>query len=242
MFSIFRPSQFYLVLDVANLTQQEISLNYANDKSILIEPKESCRVPIPVERCPLDQILAEYHQKLLLTSKSFLKTQFMILPFSFLPPDDTCYCSSGPFNVSEIDLPEKLCAEHIASLVNLKYLLASSETSGVATLRGISLSSTMLDLVTVSPIHWDVRINQKSIAPQSEITVSCGANVTIEINISNNQNQTLQNLILSAQFYQDYQVRNKFILNLQPITFQYKNQNGSQNYRLETRLCSSGPN
>lgn len=55
------PSQFYLVLDVANLTQQEVSLNYSNDKSILIEPKESCRVPIPVERCPLDRILSDYH-------------------------------------------------------------------------------------------------------------------------------------------------------------------------------------
>jgi hypothetical protein len=52
-----------LVLDVANLTQQEVSLSYPNDKTILIEPKESCRVPIPVARCPLDQILADYHQQ-----------------------------------------------------------------------------------------------------------------------------------------------------------------------------------
>lgn len=59
----FRPSQFYLVLDVANLTQQEASLSYPNDKIILIEPKESCRVPVPVERCPLDQILLDYQQQ-----------------------------------------------------------------------------------------------------------------------------------------------------------------------------------
>lgn len=60
----------------------------------------------------------------------------------------------GACNVSEIDLPEKLCSEHIAGLVNLGYILASTETSGVASLRGISLSTTMLDLVTVSPIQW----------------------------------------------------------------------------------------
>lgn len=64
--------------------------------------------------------------------------------------------------MSEIDLPEKLCSEHIASLVNLKYLLASTETSGVASLRGISLSSTMLDLVTVSPIQWGRNGQSKS--------------------------------------------------------------------------------
>ncbi|CRK86346.1 CLUMA_CG000135, isoform A [Clunio marinus] len=198
------PSQFYLVLDVANLTQHEISLSYPNDKVILIEPKESCRVPVPVERCPLDQILADYKQQQLTS-------------------DEGSGNYSGTFNISEIDLPEKLCSEHIAELVNLKYHLSSLDINGNATLRGISLSSTMLDLVTVSPIQWEIKINKNSILPQSEITVSCGSPITIEINISNNQATTLNNLILSVQFYQDYQ-------------------NGTQNYRLETRTCLSGPN
>jgi hypothetical protein len=43
-------SQFYLVLDIANLTSHEVSLNYPDNKTMLIEPKESCRVPVPVER------------------------------------------------------------------------------------------------------------------------------------------------------------------------------------------------
>lgn len=43
-------SQFYLVLDIANLTSQEVSLNYPDNKTMLIESKESCRVPVPVER------------------------------------------------------------------------------------------------------------------------------------------------------------------------------------------------
>lgn len=43
-------SQFYLVLDIANLTSQEASLSYPDNKTMLIEPKESCRVPVPVER------------------------------------------------------------------------------------------------------------------------------------------------------------------------------------------------
>lgn len=55
VFQQIRPSQFYLVLDVVNLTAQEMSLNYTSNKNILIEAKESCRVPIPVERCPLER-------------------------------------------------------------------------------------------------------------------------------------------------------------------------------------------
>lgn len=42
-----------------NLTAQEMSLNYTSNKNILIEAKESCRVPVPVERCPLDRIMNE---------------------------------------------------------------------------------------------------------------------------------------------------------------------------------------
>lgn len=55
--------------------------------------------------------------------------------------------------LSEIELPERLCAEHISSSVNLKWSL-TTETTGVATLKGISLSNAMLDLVTVAPLQW----------------------------------------------------------------------------------------
>lgn len=68
-----------------------------------------------------------------------------------------------------------------------------------------------------------MKINDKSIAPQSEVTVACGSRITIGIIISNNQATPLHNLVLSVQFYQDYQ-------------------NGMQNYRLETRTCTTGPN
>lgn len=33
-----------------------MSLNYTDNKNILIEANESCRVPIPVDRCSLEQI------------------------------------------------------------------------------------------------------------------------------------------------------------------------------------------
>lgn len=54
-----RGSQFYLVLDVSNLTTQEMTLNYSLNKTILIEAKESCRIPVPVDRCDLNRLLSE---------------------------------------------------------------------------------------------------------------------------------------------------------------------------------------
>lgn len=69
----------------------------------------------------------------------------------------------------------------------------------------------------------DVRINDKAVSPSDEFSVSIGTKIMMEINVSNNQVAPLQNLILTAQFYQDFQ-------------------NGVTNYRLETRVTMSGPN
>lgn len=47
-----RPSSCYLVLDVLNATDSELELQYADGKSLLMESCETCRVPVPVDRCP----------------------------------------------------------------------------------------------------------------------------------------------------------------------------------------------
>ncbi|XP_063698360.1 protein brunelleschi [Culicoides brevitarsis] len=193
-------SQFYLVLDVTNLTVQEMTLNYTDNKTILIEAKESCRVPVPVERCDLEKILAEHKEQ-----NEERITQMM---------------QNG---LSEVDLPEKLCATHISNAVNLKWTLSGADVTGVATLKGISLSHHMLDLITLAPLQWDVSINNQSVAPQNEVTCVVGQSVPLAIQICNVSSSTLEQLTLSIQFFQDYQ-------------------NNMQNYRLETRVIMSGPN
>lgn len=47
-----------MVLDITNLTAQEMTLNYTNNKNISMEAKDSCRVPIPVDRCSVEQVWA----------------------------------------------------------------------------------------------------------------------------------------------------------------------------------------
>lgn len=47
------------MLDVINLTSQEMLFNYTNGKNIVVEAKESCRVPVPVERCPIEKLQPE---------------------------------------------------------------------------------------------------------------------------------------------------------------------------------------
>lgn len=50
-----RSTRCYLVVDVLNATSEEMELNYSANKSILIESKETCRVPIEIERCSMHQ-------------------------------------------------------------------------------------------------------------------------------------------------------------------------------------------
>lgn len=148
-----RPSQFYLVLDVVNLTAQEMSLNYTTNKNILIESKESCRVPVPVERCPLDRLLTENTQTSDAQCKKHFTSHLVVsicnhLICSFYSADSLL--SGG----TDVDMTERACSEHISDQVNLKWTLTGTDTSGVTSLRGISLSATMLGLITVAPLQW----------------------------------------------------------------------------------------
>ena len=49
-----RADKCFLVLDVLNASNEEMELKYASNKSILIEAKETCRIPVQIERCSLN--------------------------------------------------------------------------------------------------------------------------------------------------------------------------------------------
>nr|XP_036225165.1 protein brunelleschi [Bactrocera oleae]XP_036225166.1 protein brunelleschi [Bactrocera oleae] len=196
------PSQFYLVLDVSNLTAQEMSLNYTNNKSILIEAKESCRVPIPVDRCSLEQVVAAREAEYAENMEKDLCYRTQLLSFS--------------------DSISKLCSEHIAERVKISWLLTGTDIQGIASLHGIVLTSTMIDLTTVSPLQWTVSFQNTPVQPQSEIVCAAGQSAILNVSVSNQSAQPLRNLVLTIKFYQDYL-------------------NGMENYNLDTRVAISGP-
>ncbi|KAH1007037.1 hypothetical protein HUJ04_004319 [Dendroctonus ponderosae] len=181
-------SQFYLVLDVANLTTQEMELEYTKSKHMLIEGQESCRVPIPVNRCPLSK-LSDYYEE----------------------PDQSK-------NIAAIS---KICSEHISELVKLKWLLNPTDSEGVACLKGITLNSRMLNIVRMSPLQWDIKINGDTFSSQEDLSCEAGDCMELQMSIANSLETSLKELTLSVQFYQDYN-------------------NGTLNYRMDTRLAISG--
>lgn len=56
----------------------------------------------------------------------------------------------GSFN----DSVSRLCSKHIAERVNINWSLTGTDIQGIASLKGIVLTPTMIDLCTVSPLQW----------------------------------------------------------------------------------------
>ncbi|VEN36763.1 unnamed protein product, partial [Callosobruchus maculatus] len=187
-------SQFYLVLDIVNLTNQEMELQYTSGKTMLVDGQESCRVPVPVDRCPLSKLSAFYQDSAERNSEERMK--------------------------NNVDV-ERICSEHITDLVDLRWHLLASDIRGVASLKGISLSSRMLDIVRMSPLNWEVVINGGVIRTQEEVTWEAGNPLPLKMSIANGLEKALCHLTLSIQFYQDYD-------------------NGILNYRMDTRLAVAG--
>ncbi|XP_060523752.1 protein brunelleschi [Cylas formicarius] len=179
--------QFYLVLDVANLTSQEMELHYTPTKHMLIESQESCRIPVPVDRCPFSKLLDFYDN-----------------------PEQ---------GKNDVDI-SRICSEHVAKHVDLRWNLLATDSKGSASLNGITLNTRMLDIVRTSPLAWEVRINGDMVNGQ-EVPCECGQRVTVQMSINNRLETSIKQLMLSIQFYQDYE-------------------NGTLNYRVDTRLAVAG--
>lgn len=77
---------------------------------------------------------------------------------------------------------------------------------------------TQLDMIFAG-----VTINGKEMPATSEISCASGQSIPFNIEISNQSPAELSDLLLSIQFYQDYQ-------------------NGTTKFQLETRVALSGPN
>lgn len=99
-----------------------MELHYTESKRMLIEGHESCRVPVPVNRCPLSKLTKIYMDQM-----------------------------QGVYDRLDLD---KICSDHIANLVDLRWHLLATDTKGKATLKGITLSPNMLDIVRMSPLNW----------------------------------------------------------------------------------------
>lgn len=72
-------------------------------------------------------------------------------------------------------------------------------------------------------LYWftEVVVNGVIIKPQDEVICEAGDCVSMKVSVVNNLKRVINQLILTVQFYQDYE-------------------NGNSNYRMDTRLATTG--
>lgn len=63
------------------------------------------------------------------------------------------YMDQQQSTVNNLEL-NKICSEHIANSVDLRWHLLGTDTKGKVSLKGITLTPNMLDLVRMSPLNW----------------------------------------------------------------------------------------
>ncbi len=136
-----------------NQTNYEVELDYTPSKLIQIEAGETCRIPIPVDRCPIsmfEQVCS--NSKFEETTLKWPKIIWVI--FQLFQNDD----------VLKIDTEmNKICSEHIASQVDLRWRIGQINREGHASVDGLTLTFNMLDIVRTSPINWGENISHNRI-------------------------------------------------------------------------------
>ncbi|XP_076361025.1 LOW QUALITY PROTEIN: trafficking protein particle complex subunit brun [Tachypleus tridentatus] len=167
-------SHCYLVFDVLNATCHEMELQYTSSKQMLIEANDTCRIPIPVERCPI-------------SAASFQVDEEKV---------------GGDGRAAEL---ETVCKQHLANLVDLQWQLPTLEISGRASIADVMWTPVMLDNILVSPLHWDISLNDRPFKVEEEVSFLVGELVLLSITIHNLSDVCLQALYLSVCCYQDHQ-------------------------------------
>ena len=152
-----------------------MELKYSANKSILIEAKETCRIPVEIER------YSPKKDELENNDKKVNKVTF-----------------------SNKSIPTK-CKEHLIRQVSLSYtLFGTREVSGKASIESIPWSQFMLETILMSPVQWAISANGNLLpSDKPEVNCSVGELITFSICLSNNSDQPLKYLSLWIELFQE---------------------------------------
>ncbi|CAL1295465.1 unnamed protein product [Larinioides sclopetarius] len=187
------PTHCYLVLDILNCTGGEMEVQYATNKRIHIEASDICRVPVPVERCPLSAMTESF-------GTGWASVDICGHLWKYM--DDPTDQRKGKLL--------KACRKHLENLVDLQWTsIACSQITGKASISEIPWTDDMLGFILMSPIRWEVLVNGKECKPESESCFPVGDLITFSIKLLNVSDVSLLSLNLFIRGYQDHQNGNQ---------------------------------
>lgn len=184
------PTHCYLVLDIFNATHQEMELNYSINKFIAIEALDSCRVPVPVERCSLSKLKDIY-------TDSALNSEQRIQEISQI-------CSEHLTSLVELKWTLSSANNSLESDGQLNDSHSSRIVKGKSTLTGLKISSPVLDLLYIPPLQMELHLNDELWMPEkSSFSCIIGDSVDIMINVYNALSTVLGPVKLRLSIHQE---------------------------------------
>lgn len=156
---------------------------------------------------------------------------------------------------SDAELMQQFCSKHISDSVQLNWSLLGTEIKGTASLRGITLSSAMLSIITVAPLKWSkysfcfVKLSTIIVILYFFLDLlTLDFLFLSDVKINGKEMPAISEIsCATGQSISIYiQIENQSPTDLTDLTlsiqFYQDYQNGTSKYQLETRVALSGPN
>lgn len=157
-----------MVFDALNATEHELTLQYAQNKEMLIESREKCRIPVPIKRCPLNVLsdIDDDQPSLPLYGNTQCQNNNNLSnskAAKTLDADFLSYIFPTQHKLKAILSQIRL---HISSQINLKWHLALSDLSeGLVFVDQVPYTNEMLKSLLIPPISSGMPFSQSSNCP-----------------------------------------------------------------------------
>ncbi|XP_014668848.1 PREDICTED: trafficking protein particle complex subunit 9-like isoform X2 [Priapulus caudatus] len=100
---------------------------------------------------------------------------------------------------------DSICRQHVADLVDIRWQSPTLETGGEASIADIPWSGSMVDMIRMSPIEWEISLNGQVCKSTEENSYRVGQPVILTVSINAYTEFFHDDITLNIQCYQDHQ-------------------------------------
>lgn len=139
-------------MDALNATVEEASFRYSANKEMLIEPQEKCRIPVPIQRCPINTATAAANTELLEANQGFCRRPSKNLEAIINANDFLSFIFPQGLR---LDAVFEECRRHLLAQVELRWHLVEDANldDGQTQIKDIPFSIEMLKALLIPPVQ-----------------------------------------------------------------------------------------
>ncbi|XP_066268764.1 trafficking protein particle complex subunit 9-like isoform X6 [Branchiostoma lanceolatum] len=161
-----------------------------------------CHLTLDLHNVTKHEVVISYpdNDDLIIESKQLKRIAVRVERFSLPEP---CTSDAPISIISPADVRSQQYSQQLATLVDIRWKMPSSGTCGVVNLEGIPMTPEAIDLISISPIQWDVRIDDKPCDTEEPVQCMMGRPMSVKVSVTNASEAAVEGSTLVVQPYQD---------------------------------------